>query len=503
MDGQISSMDHNQADPHDCANEAAGDLDSNLSNSPVENSDTPISWTSGTPSSSATVTIKFLVTNNMAGSIIGRSGQTISDLQEQSAARIKLSQSGDCYPGTSDRVCLVQGKFDEVTKAIHLIMEKLYDLQQQQVEMQAGRYAQQEDHHPDEEGDDDENYDSGDDEGSDESETSTKVLFSIRVLLPAASCGMLIGKAGSNIKSMRDLSSVTTIRLSPRQRESSLSGERVLTIAAHDLQSCLDCTHLVLNGIAAHPDICRYVNATTSYSRSQSSSVVNSRHSRVVSAPSGDNVLPSSSGQITSTSAQPMMQSRSDMTNIQCQSVPPIDIDPQLQQEFQQAFRNDYTPLTASNYLAVGGQTAQQHEPVNELSQSSVAPGLSSHNVNLQPSSHVVGGIETEQPQQNAFSVKISIPDTKIGAVLGKRGKTLAELQNRSNTHIKISQRGVFVPGTNERLVAITGLSAESVKTAQALISQQIADSNSGRPYPSPANLQQGESEDCDQRQQN
>lgn len=313
---------------------------------------------------------------------------------------------------------------------------------------------------------------------------------------------MLIGRAGSNIKSMRDLSSVTTIRLSPRQRESSLSGERVLTLAAHDLQSCLDCTHLVLNGIAAHPDICRYVNATTSYSRSQSSSVGNSRLSRVVAAPAGDEVIPSTSSQITPTQAQEMIQSGSDMTNVQCQSVPPIDIDPQIQQEFQQAFRNDYTPLTGSNYLTVGGQTVQQHESVNELSQPSVNPSLSSHNVNLQPSSHVVGGIDTEQPQQNAFSLKISIPDTKIGAVLGKRGKTLAELQNRSNTHIKISQRGVFVPGTNERLVAITGLSAESVKTAQALIRQQIADSNSARPYSSSANHQQGDTKVCDQHQQ-
>lgn len=183
------------------------------------------------------------------------------------------------------------------------------------------------------------------------------------------------------------------------------------------------------------------------------------------------------------------------MPNLQCQSVPPIDIDSQLQQELQQAFRKDYNSLTSSNFLAVGGQTTQQHESLNELPQSSTTPGLSSHNVNLQSSAHVIGGIDTEQPQQNAFSVKISIPDTKIGAVLGKRGKTLADLQNRSNTHIKISQRGVFVPGTNERLVAITGLSAESVKTAQALISQQIAESNSGRPYSNSANLQQGDTE--------
>lgn len=488
MEEQLSSMDHNQPDPQDGINDGnTEELDRNANNSAEDESSPPISWTSGTPSTTSVITIKFLVSNNMAGSIIGRSGQTISDLQEQSAARIKLSQSGDCYPGTSDRVCLVQGKFDEVTKAIRLIMDKLYELQQQQAEMQVGRYGQQGDQHEEVDEENDERYDSEDDEESEESETSAKVLFSIRILLPAASCGMLIGKAGSNIKSMKELSGISSIRLSPRQRESSSSGERILTMAAHDLQSCLDCTHLVLNGIAAHPDVCRYVNTTTSYSKAQSSSNANPRHSRVVSAPSGGDVLPTVSGhnQMTSTSSQQILQPGSDITNLQCQSVPPIDIDPQLQQEFQQAFRNDYNSLTSANFLAVGGQTAQQHESANEISQQ----------MNLQASSHVIGGIDTEQPQQNAFSVKISIPDTKIGAVLGKRGKNLADLQNRSNTHIKISQRGVFVPGTNERLVAITGLSAESVKTAQALISQAMSESSSGGPYSTTASLQQADTE--------
>jgi len=371
-------------------------------------------------------------------------------------------------------------------------MDKLYDLQQEQVEMQGGRHNGGQ--HQGMNEDDDVPYESGSDEESEDSDASARIFFSIRILLPAASCGMLIGKAGSNIKSMKELSSISSIRLSPRQRESSSTGERVLTIASHDLQSCLDCTHLVLNGIAAHPDICRYVNSTTSYTKVHPSSIVNSRQSRVGSAPVSGAVLPTSSGQ-NQASSQQILSSASDMTNLHSQPVPPIDIDSQLQQEFQQAFRKDYNSLTSSNFLAVGGQTAQQHESLNELPQSSTTPGLSSHNMNLQSSSHVIGGIDTEQPQQNAFSVKISIPDTKIGAVLGKRGRTLAELQNRSNTHIKISQRGVFLPGTNERLVAITGLSAESVKTAQALISQQIAESNSGRPYSTPANLQQGDTD--------
>ena len=103
------------------------------------------SWESGILdlSSSSFITVKFLVSNNMAGSIIGRAGETISELQEQSSSRIKLGQSGDCYPGTSERACLVHGSLENVKKAATLLLQKLYDLQLQQVEAQLGRHASQ------------------------------------------------------------------------------------------------------------------------------------------------------------------------------------------------------------------------------------------------------------------------------------------------------------------------------------------------------------------------
>ena len=76
--------------------------------------------------------VKLLVSNNVAGSIIGRAGQTISELQTESCARIKLSQTGDYYPGTQDRVCLVQGQPDNVKLAVRLLLERFYALQEQQ-----------------------------------------------------------------------------------------------------------------------------------------------------------------------------------------------------------------------------------------------------------------------------------------------------------------------------------------------------------------------------------
>uniref|UniRef100_A0A7S1BMC0 K Homology domain-containing protein n=1 Tax=Corethron hystrix TaxID=216773 RepID=A0A7S1BMC0_9STRA len=73
-------------------------------------------------------TLKVLLSNNLAGSIIGRNGQSISDLQARSGCRIKLSQSGDTFPGTGERVCLIQGEgVNAVREAVALVLAKVRD----------------------------------------------------------------------------------------------------------------------------------------------------------------------------------------------------------------------------------------------------------------------------------------------------------------------------------------------------------------------------------------
>jgi hypothetical protein len=73
--------------------------------------------------------LKLLVTNNVAGSIIGKSGETILKLQRDCGCRVKLSQAHDFFPGTSDRVCLLQGEsISSVKQAIGLILKKFRDV---------------------------------------------------------------------------------------------------------------------------------------------------------------------------------------------------------------------------------------------------------------------------------------------------------------------------------------------------------------------------------------
>lgn len=69
--------------------------------------------------------IRFLVSNPLAGAVIGKGGSTINDFQSQSGARIQLSRSHEFFPGTTDRIIMIAGTIDEILRAVDLVIDKL------------------------------------------------------------------------------------------------------------------------------------------------------------------------------------------------------------------------------------------------------------------------------------------------------------------------------------------------------------------------------------------
>lgn len=72
-----------------------------------------------------TISVKFLLSNAEAGSVIGKGGSTISDFQIRSGARIQLSRNNEFFPGTMDRIVMVSGPVEDVLKAVDFILNKL------------------------------------------------------------------------------------------------------------------------------------------------------------------------------------------------------------------------------------------------------------------------------------------------------------------------------------------------------------------------------------------
>ncbi|OAY81114.1 protein BTR1-like isoform X2 [Ananas comosus] len=138
-----------------------------------------------------TTHVRFLVSNTAAGCVIGKGGSTINDIQSQSGARIQLSRSHEFFPGTSDRVIMVSGVFNEVIKAMELILERLLS----------------------------------EVEESNDVDTRSKV----RLVVPNNSCGGLIGKGGSTIKSFIE-ESHAGIKISPQDNNYAGLHDRLVTV---------------------------------------------------------------------------------------------------------------------------------------------------------------------------------------------------------------------------------------------------------------------------------
>lgn len=56
--------------------------------------------------------------------VIGKGGLTIGQIQTETTARVKLSQNREYFPGTSERIILVQGTVETVTAATRMTLEK-------------------------------------------------------------------------------------------------------------------------------------------------------------------------------------------------------------------------------------------------------------------------------------------------------------------------------------------------------------------------------------------
>ncbi|XP_026332884.1 RNA-binding protein Nova-2 isoform X2 [Hyposmocoma kahamanoa] len=70
-------------------------------------------------------------------------------------------------------------------------------------------------------------------------------------------------------------------------------------------------------------------------------------------------------------------------------------------------------------------------------------------------------------------SKNIEIAEVIVGAILGPGGRSLVEIQQMSGANIQISKKGTFAPGTRNRIVTISG-SATAISSAQYLIEQKI-----------------------------
>jgi len=115
------------------------------------------------------ITLRTIVTGPEAGSIIGRGGEIVNSIRDESGAKIRIEGSSP-----QERIITVDGPTDSIFKAYTLICKTL-----------EGR----------------ERRDSRD--GRERSREREEGL-NLNLLVPSSQCGAIIGKEGSKIKEIRE-----------------------------------------------------------------------------------------------------------------------------------------------------------------------------------------------------------------------------------------------------------------------------------------------------------
>lgn len=182
--------------------------------------------------------IKILCPSECAGSIIGKGGSVISHINTISGANMKVSQSGDFFPSTSDRVILIVGEPEKLYVAIDHVVKHLS-------ETSVGSAA------------------------SAAAAATGGMPYSCRILLPSAALGAIIGRSGANIKAINEKAGAKcSLAEGP---ELSSVNERIMNISATACPNVAYAVKLIVVQLLADKNGV-YLNQTTKYGSHMTSS---------------------------------------------------------------------------------------------------------------------------------------------------------------------------------------------------------------------------------------
>ncbi|GJP36599.1 hypothetical protein CLOM_g21088 [Closterium sp. NIES-68] len=321
-------------------------------------------------------TLRFLVSNSDAGSIIGKGGVVISEFQTQSGAKIVLSRAREYFPNTTDRIILLSGSVSAILTALHLILSKLADEPRRN------------------------------EPGAREGDVD------LRIVVPNRVCGAIIGKGGATIRSFVE-DSQATIKLSPQDAAGPGFAERLITIGG-TLEQKLRAVALLLTKMSEDPTYVQYADVPLSYTGAGGRGGFNG----------GPGGYGGGGGYGQGQGGYP-------------------------------------------GYPNTGGYGGPPFGGLRGPPPYGM-PGLPPNRGKAPPAMLPGGVVPT--------TIIVAVPDDHVGAVVGKAGRSINEIQQTTGVRMVISDRNDYVEGTRDRKVTITG-SSEGVVAAQHMIAQKVQQS--------------------------
>ncbi|XP_041971059.1 poly(rC)-binding protein 3 isoform X4 [Aricia agestis] len=326
------------------------------------------------------LTIRLIMQGKEVGSIIGKKGEIVKRFREESGAKINISD-GSC----PERIVTVTGNTSAIFKAFTLICKKFEEWCSQ--------------------------FNEGGGGGS-------RAPITLRLIVPASQCGSLIGKGGSKIKEIRD---VTGANIQVASEMLPNSTERAVTISG----TCDAITQCIYN-------ICCVM---------------------LESPPKGATIPYRPKPNV----AGPVILAGGQAYTIQGNyAVPAQDMGGLAK-----------SPLAGLAALGLGGLAPANTGGLNPAV--CALPALAA----LAGSQLRTGNQARSQPAAAQQSHEMTVPNELIGCIIGKGGTKIAEIRQISGAMIRISNCEEREGGSTDRTITITG-NPDSVALAQYLINMSV-----------------------------
>lgn len=337
---------------------------------------------------SVTLTVRLIMQGKEVGSIIGKKGDNIKKFREESGAKINISD-GSC----PERIVTVTGSTEAILKAFSLIARKF--------EETVGPTLQ---------------------ELQSNGSHLPKPPVTLRLIVPASQCGSLIGKGGSKIKEIRE---VTGASIQVASEMLPNSTERAVTVSG-TADAITKCIYQICCVMMESPP----KGATIPYRPKPAMPPVIFAGGQAYTV-QGQYAIPHPDPGSVPAPAASNMAGVKQATNLSCPS----------------CFFVPAPQLTKLHQLAL------QHAPL--------LPGHSVGAINPQAAAIATASTTTTE---------MTIPNDLIGCIIGKGGSKINEIRQLSGATIKISNSE---EGSKDRTVTISG-TPEAINLAQYLINTSI-----------------------------
>jgi len=328
---------------------------------------------------SVTLTIRLLMAGKEVGSIIGKKGEIVKRFRDESGARINISD-GSC----PERIVTITGSTEAIFKAFNLICKKL--------EEEVG--------------------------GPLAGTSIPRPPITLRLIMPASQCGSLIGKGGSKIKEIREITGASVVVASEMLPNST---ERAVTVSGTS-EAITQCIYHICCVMLESPP----KGATIPY--------------RPKPQVGGPVIL--AGGQAYTIQGNYAVPATPDVSKLAG------------------------NPLANLAALGLGGLSGSSG--ASSMNASALA-ALAGSQLRSGANGAGVGAQQTAQQQTQ----EMTVPNELIGCIIGKGGTKIAEIRQISGAMIRISNCEDRESST-ERTITITG-ATESVALAQYLINTRLA----------------------------